>query len=176
MFSSSRFGVRVSFVPNTFTIYPQHFLMPEISETVMGSFTKLSALSDQNFSTEKRDTPLFITKTFRHQNFFKNCRVPSRNFSAMCDKNFSSEFSDIPFLCINFCETRNFLKHRTVPQRHFSELCDKSFRGRNLIPPPSLMNKIWRCPKFFETLKGCPPNISALWHQKLSTKKHDTPY
>ena len=39
-FSSSRFGVRVSVVPNIFTIYPQHFLIPEISETLKGYFTK----------------------------------------------------------------------------------------------------------------------------------------
>ena len=37
-FSSSRFGVRVCDVPKIFAIFPQHFLMPEISETVKGSF------------------------------------------------------------------------------------------------------------------------------------------
>ena len=29
-----------SVVPNVLTIYPQHFLIPEISETLKGSFTK----------------------------------------------------------------------------------------------------------------------------------------
>ena len=38
-FSSSRFGVLVSVVPNIFAI-SQHFLIPEISETLKGSFTK----------------------------------------------------------------------------------------------------------------------------------------
>ena len=32
-FSSSRSGVRVSVVPNIFKIYPQHFSIPEMSET-----------------------------------------------------------------------------------------------------------------------------------------------
>ena len=44
---SSRFGVLVSVVPNIFTIYPQHFLIPEISETLKGSFTKF-------FGTERQ--------------------------------------------------------------------------------------------------------------------------
>ena len=30
-----------SVVPNSFTIYPQHFLIPEISETLKGSPTKI---------------------------------------------------------------------------------------------------------------------------------------
>ena len=40
-FSSSRFRVRVAVEPNIFTFYPQHFLIPEISETLKGSFTKI---------------------------------------------------------------------------------------------------------------------------------------
>ena len=48
-FSSSRFGVRVSVVPNFFTIYPQHFLKPENSETLLGSFTKFFGTVKQTF-------------------------------------------------------------------------------------------------------------------------------
>ena len=49
-FSSSRFGVRVSIVPNIFTIYPQYFLIPEISETLKGSFTKFfGTVRQKNF-------------------------------------------------------------------------------------------------------------------------------
>ena len=132
-FSSSRFGVRVSVVPNFFTIYPQHFLKPENSETLLGSFTKFFGTVKQTFfdgnlwyhllcinifdipifwkhwtdaheiffSTVrpkkfdgKRDTPLFIHKTFRNQNFFKNSWSPLRSFSALWDKNFSSKNRD----------------------------------------------------------------------------------
>ena len=135
-----------------------------------------SAVWDQKESTEKRDTPLFIHKSFRNQNVFKNSRIPSGNFSALWDKNFSTEFRDFPFLCIKFCDTGIFLKHRTVPQRLFSVLCDKSFRRRNVVPPPSLMHKIFRYPRFPETMKGCPRKFSALWHQKLLTEKRDTHY
>ena len=44
-FSSIRFGVRVSLEPNIFTIYPKHFLIPEISETLKGSFTKFFGIA-----------------------------------------------------------------------------------------------------------------------------------
>ena len=37
------------------------------------------------------------------------------------------------------------------------------------------MHKIFRYPKFSETLKGCPRNILALWDQKSSTENRDTP-
>ena len=36
-----------SLVPNIFTVYPQHFLIPEISETLKGSFTKFFATERQ---------------------------------------------------------------------------------------------------------------------------------
>ena len=69
-FSSSRFGVRVFVVPSIFTIYPQHFLIPEISETLKGSFTKFFGLVRPKIFDEKRDSPLFfIHKTFRNQKF-----------------------------------------------------------------------------------------------------------
>ena len=38
------------------------------------------------------------------------------------------------------------------------------------------MHKFFRYPKFSETLKGCPRNFSALWDQKISTEKCDTPF
>ena len=47
-----------------FTIYPSQFLIPEISETLKGSYTKIFGAVRQKILTEKRDTPLFIHKTF----------------------------------------------------------------------------------------------------------------
>ena len=38
------------------------------------------------------------------------------------------------------------------------------------------MHKIFRCPKFSETLKGYPRNFSALWDKNFSTEKRDTPF
>ena len=175
MFSSSRFGVLVSFLPNTFTFYPQHFLMPESSETLMGSFTRFfgtvtqtffdgklwyhlictkffrnsdffealkwcprifSAPSDQNFSTEKRDTPLFIHKTFRHQNFIENSRIPLRSFSALWEKNFSTESSVIFFWCIKFCDKRIFLKQRNRSATTFFGTAWQKFSTEKRDTPP----------------------------------------
>ena len=38
------------------------------------------------------------------------------------------------------------------------------------------MHKIFRYPKFSETLKGCPRIFSAPWDQKFSTEKRDNPF
>ena len=38
------------------------------------------------------------------------------------------------------------------------------------------MHKIFRYPKFSETLKGCPRNFSALWDQKFLTEKVIPPF
>ena len=52
-FSSSRFGVRLSVVPNIFTIYPQYFLVPEINETLKSFFTKFFGTVRQKISDGK---------------------------------------------------------------------------------------------------------------------------
>ena len=41
---------------------------------------------------------------------------------------------------------------------------------------PSIIHKIFRYPRFSETLKGCPPIFSALWDKKFSSETCDTPY
>ena len=38
------------------------------------------------------------------------------------------------------------------------------------------MHKIFRYPKFSETFRACPRNFLALWDQKFSTEKRDTPF
>ena len=71
-FSSSRIGVRVSVVPNIFTIYPQHFLIPEISETLKGSFTKFFGTVRQKIFDGKLRYPLLCIKFFDTPNFLKH--------------------------------------------------------------------------------------------------------
>ena len=80
----------------------------------------------------------------------------------------------IPLLCIKFFDTPNFLRHWRDDHEIFRHCETKHFRRKNVIPP--IMHKIFRYPKFSETLKGCPRNFSALWDQKLSTEKRDTPF
>ena len=78
-----------------------------------------------------------------------------------------------PFLCMTIFDKRVFLKHHSVLQWNILKLSDKNFRRKNLKPP--IMNKIFRCPKFSKTFKGCPRIFSALWDQKVSVEKRDTP-
>ena len=133
-FSSSKFRVRVSVMTKFFTIYPWHFLMPEISETLKGSFTKFFGTVRQKkfdgnlwyplLCIKFFDTPTFLkywrdahgifrhceTKKFRRKNVmpprmhkifrypkfsetFKGC---PRNFSALWDQKFSTEQRDTP--------------------------------------------------------------------------------
>ena len=51
-FLRCRFKVRVSVVPNVFPIYTQHFLIPEISQTLKSSFTKFFGTVRQKNSNE----------------------------------------------------------------------------------------------------------------------------
>ena len=48
-FSSSRFGVRVTALPKIFTIYPQHFSIPETSGTLRCSYEKLRHCETKSF-------------------------------------------------------------------------------------------------------------------------------
>ena len=224
MFSSSRFGVLVSVVPNIFTIYPQPFLMPESNETLMGSLWKFfgivtqtffdgklwyhlictkifrhsdffealkwcprnfSAPSDQNFSTEKRDTPLLIHKTFRHQNFIENSRIPLRSFSALWEKNFSTESSVILFLCIKFCDTRIFLKQRNRSATTFFGTAWQKFSTEKRDTPSVSDALNLTKPQFLWNIEGVltntfytvTPNFSdrKTWYPLLCISFFDTP-
>ena len=143
------------------------FWYTEFFEALQWCPRNFSALCDRKNSTGKRDTPLFIHKTFRNQSFVKKSRIPSRSSSALWDKNFSTEFRDIPFLCIKFCDTRIFLKHRIVPQQNFWVLCDKIFPGRNVIPPTT--HKIFRYQSFSGKQKCSFTKLffPVLWHKKF---------
>ena len=141
--------------------------MPKIKETLKGSFTKFFGTVRKKNFRRKIVMPPIMHKIFRYPKFSETLKGCSRNFSALRDKKFSTELSDIRFLCIKFCDARIFLKHRSVPQRNFSVLCDKKFLTENVIPPPSLMHKIFRHPKFFDTLKCSPTNFIGTARQKI---------
>ena len=98
-FSSSRFGVRVSVVPNIFTIYPQHFLMPEFSETLKGSFTKIFGTLRQKSFDGNLWYPLLCIKFFDTPNFLKHWRDAHEIF--------------------RHCETKNFRRKKVIaPSMH----------------------------------------------------------
>ena len=87
------------------------FRYPNFSETLKGCPRNFSALWDQNFSTEKRDRPLFIHKTFWNQNFSEKSRIPLRKFSALWDIKISTQKRDKPPLIHKFfSKPENFRK------------------------------------------------------------------
>ena len=86
-FSSSRFVVRVSVVPNIFTIYPKKFRYRQFSGTQHKRvpLRNVSVLWDKKYSTENLDTPLSIHKLFRYRKFSEtqHRRVALRSFSVL---------------------------------------------------------------------------------------------
>ena len=156
----------------------QIFSLPEIFETQNASLAKFFRSCEiEKISTKPWSFPLCL-KIFDTRILSKHRSVLLRILSALWDKNFSTEFSDIPFLCIKFCDTRNFLKHRSVSQRNFSVLCDKKFsteKRDTTPPPPFLMHKTFRYPKFSDKPKCPQRNFSVLWEKKTWTKSRVTP-
>ena len=157
----------------------QTFSIPEIIATVKDSPTKI-------FGTE---TKIFRRKILIHPppsfiQIFSGPEVsetlkdsPTKFFGTVRQKNFDRKSwkSPPPLLSINFFATGRFLKHSTegFTYQIYRHCETKNFRRKNVIPPS--MHKIFRYPKFSETLKVCSRNFSALWDKKFSTEKRDTP-
>ena len=117
--------------------------------------------------------PPIMHKIFSIPQIFWNIEgMPTNIFGTVRQKNFDGK-TWYPLVCINFFDTLNFLKHWRDAHEIFRHCETKKFRRKNVIPPS--MHKIFRYPKFSETLKGCPRNFSALWDKKISTEKRDTP-
>ena len=77
-------------------------------------------------------------------------------------------------LCIKFPVTPNYLKHWRDAHKIFRHCETTNFCRKDVIHP--VMHKIFRYPKFSETLDGCPRNFSALWDQKFSPEEHNNLY
>ena len=102
---------------------------------------------------------------------------PTNFFGTVRQKIFDRKsWNPPPLLSVNFFATGRFLKHSTEGftyqiHRH----CEtKNFRRKNVIPPS--VHKIFWSPNFSETFRGCLRNFMALWDQKFSTEKRDTPF
>ena len=134
-FTSSKSGVRVSVVPNIFTIYPQHFLMPETSETLMGSFTKFFGSMKQTFFDGKFWYSLLCIKFFDTPIFLKQWSDAHEHF-GLCDTNKFRRRNVIPLLCINFFVITIFLENRRGPLQNFSfRSCETKNCDRTVMPP-----------------------------------------
>ena len=180
-FSSSRLRVRVSVVPNIFTIYLQHFSIPKINETLKNSPTKFFGTVRQKFLTENRDTPspplppFLSIKFFDTRNFVKHRRVPLWSFSVLRSKKVSRENRDITLLKMKFFDTRNFLKHRRFPQLNDLVLWHKNnFDGKSRYPPPLLSLTFVDTRNFLKHRRVLLRNFSALSDKNFSTETRDT--
>ena len=142
-FSSIRFEVQVTIVPNIFTIYPQHFLMPEISEALQGSPTKFfGTVRQKNFDGKSWYSPPLTHKLFRYRKLSETAQKGSlRNFLALWDKkNFDGKsWYPPPLLHINFFATGNFLKHSTegFPTKFCGTVRQKIFDRKSWCSPLS---------------------------------------
>ena len=98
-----------------FTIYPQQFLIPEISETLKGSYTKFFGTVRQKILDEKLWYPLLCMNFFDTLNFWNIEGMPTKFFGTVRHK-MSTENGDKPplihkFFSIpeNFRKTEGFL-------------------------------------------------------------------
>ena len=165
-FTSKKFGVRVSVVPNIFTIYPQHFLKPETSETVLCSFTKFFGSMKQTFFDGKLWYSLFCIKFFDTPSFLKHWRDAHEMFGH-CDTNNFRRKNVIPLLCIKFFVIISFLENRRGPLQNFSfRSCETKNLDGTVTPPPAQMHGKFCNKKLFET-QNCSP-MNKFWHNETN--------
>ena len=132
MFSSSRFGVRVTALPIFWRIIPILFRYTKLVKQWRVPLQNFSVVRQQIFYRKSWYCP-HGHKVFRYPKLMKYWRVLPRNFSALWDKKFSTKKLDTPLslLSLTFFDNRNFLKHRRVPRRSFSALWDENFSREN---------------------------------------------
>ena len=115
------------------------FRYPKFSGTLKGCPRNILALWDQKFWTEKRDTPLFMHKTFRNQNISQKQYDSLTRFFGIVRQNFRLKIvilpppSPPPLLCIIFFRYQIFsdTQIRKVPLRNFSALRQKKISTQN---------------------------------------------
>ena len=138
---------------------------PKFSETLEGCQRNFSALWDQKFSPEKRDTLHYTWYILIPQFLWNIERMPTENLGTVRPKVFAKKTWYL-LLCIKIFDTPNFLKHWRDAHKIIRHCERKNFQLKNVIFLS--MHKISRYSELSETLKGCPQIISALWNQIFS--------
>ena len=92
---------------------------------------------------------------------------------VLCSQAVGLEFESLSFqiflwFILNLFWSPKLVKHYWVPLRFFRH-CETNIFWRKFVIPP-IMHKYFRYPDFFEALKWCPRNFSALWDRKSSTE------
>ena len=109
--------------------------------------------------------PPILHKIFRYPKFSETLKGCPRNFFGTVRLKIFDGKTWYPLVCIKFFDTPNFLKHWRDAHEIFRHCETKNFRRKIVIPP--IMHKIFRYPKFSETLKGCPRNFFGTVRQKI---------
>ena len=119
-FSGSRFGVRISVMPNIFYNLSSTFLIPEISETLKGSFTKFfSTVRQKNFDG-KLWYLLLCIKFFDTPICLKHWRDVHEIFRHRETQKFRLKIVICPLLSINFFSIPEiFWKTERFPYKAF---------------------------------------------------------
>ena len=146
-FSSSRLYVRVSVVPNIFTIYSWRFLMPEISETLKGSFTKFFGTVRQKIFDGNLWYPLLCIKVFDTPNFLRHWRDAHEIFRHCETKNFLRKILILPppSLIQTFSIPEIIATVKDSSKEIFGTVRQKIFDGKSWYSPPLSY------PNFFDT-------------------------
>ena len=135
---------------------------PKFSETLEGCQRNFSALWDQKFSPEKRDT-LYYTWYILIPQFLWNIeRLPTENLGTVRPKVFAKKTWYL-LLCITIFDTPSFLKHWRDAHEIFWHGETENLRRKNVIHIS--LHEFFRYSNFFETMRP-----------KIFAGKRDTPY
>ena len=148
------------------------FRYPKTSETLKGYPRKFSVLWDQNFSTEKCDTPFSSTKLFETKNFLKKSRILLRKFSAMWNMKIPTENRDKPPLFHNFFSIpENFRKAEGFLYKAFRfGPVRRKISTKPWCPVPLICMKIFDKRIFLKHQSVLQWNISVQWDKNFDGK------
>ena len=157
------------------------FRYPKFSETLEGCQRNFSALWDQKFSPEGRDT-LYYTWNISITNFSETLHGCPLKFLALWDKKISTENCDTPYYAWNFSITQ-IIRNIIGCPRNFSALWNQNFSLEkrhtlyytwNFLIPQILCKNEGMATKFFGTVR---PKIfdGKSWYPLLYKKHFDTP-
>ena len=142
-------------------------MLPEINETLKGSFTKFFGTVRQKIFEGKLWYPLLSIKFSDTPIFLKHWRDAHKIFWHCETKNFRRKNVRPPFSSIEIFETRNFLKNSRIPLRFF-RYCETWNFQLKIVICPLLSKKFFRYQKFSGRQKGSFTKIfvSVLWDKK----------
>ena len=143
------------------------FRYQKFCETKKVPLRKLSALWDNKFPTENRDTlsPLLSISFFDTRIFSKHRRVPLRIFFGTARQKYLETKSWHNSLTQKFLRHPKLVTHWMVPLKKFRHSETLIFWQKIVIFPP-LIHKLFRYQKFCETKKCFPMNFSGIVRPK----------